>query len=196
VAPLGIPGCDPGRTAEACVGGPTNECSGGTREADGACVLRAGNAVVRIPPNALAVATPITVAAMDIAACPLTCGAGYWSLRNAAGRIASCVQLLPQGLTFDVPVSLSLGWTTATNPCNARFQCPRGGTFEEGGMLAYRGDTLVADQCGATARCPTSSQMRPCLAPDLCCATPGTCGKATLCDPAANTWTLRSVRQF
>jgi hypothetical protein len=196
VPPVGIPGCDPGRTAEAFVGGPTNECSGGTREADGGCVLRAGNAVVRIPPNALAVATPITVAAMDIGACPLTCGSGYWSLRNAAGRIASCVQLLPQGVTFDVPVSLSLGWTTATNACNARFQCPRGGTFEEGGMLVYRGDTQVADQCGAAARCPTSSQMRPCLAPDLCCATPGTCGKATMCDPATNTWTLRSVRQF
>jgi hypothetical protein len=196
VPPVGIPGCEPGRTAEAFVGGPTNECSGGTPEPDGGCVLRAGNAVVRIPPNALAVATPITVAEMDIAACPLTCDSGYWSLRNAAGRIASCVQLLPQGLTFEVPVSLSLGWTTAMNACNARFQCPRGGSFEEGRMLVYRGDTLVADQCGAGTRCPTSSQMRPCLAPDLCCATPGTCGKATMCDPPTNTWTLRSVRRF
>jgi hypothetical protein len=195
VAPLGIPGCDPARVREAFVGGPTNECRNGTVAASGDCVVSAGSTTVRIPPNALRVPTAITVAPIDLQGCP-ACGAGSWSLLDPGpGRIVSCTRLMPEGLTFDVPVTLEFGWNAVA--CEARFACPRMGVFEEGRMEVRRGTTRLVERCGAASNCPPSATSHACLDPATCCGSATSCGtKDAVCDPGRNTWTLRRVRQF
>ncbi len=194
VPAVSIPGCDPSQAREVIVGGAANLCLGGSGDANNVCVVTAGNVSLSIPPNTLTTPTAITVAPLTLQGCAPCSGPGVWSLQDPLARVASCTKLMPEGLTLNPPATLSLGWTTSGD-CNSRFSCPNQNTIREGRILVYRDNQAAVEQC-STQTCPDSPTSHSCLIPANCCATSGCATDDVVCDPGANRWIFRNLRQF
>jgi uncharacterized delta-60 repeat protein len=181
-----VSGCNPGGSTEASVGGPGNDCTGGT-PVPGGCEVSAGGVTLTIPDGALATTTNINV--VDTA--PASC-ASYLSIQDNNGQLATCTQLLPSGLQLAQPARLELGWSGCPDGCDVDWPGGCDDPLPEGTTRVFLDGVPVADRCDASDVCPGAA-----LPGDIAhsCDDSALCAEA-ICNPTANTWTLVALAHF